>query len=69
MTRETIKAKWNKLSEEDLNEIDRDQTELSAKIQTVYGRTKPVADKEVADFKAAPKTRIPQMDTAKPAHI
>jgi uncharacterized protein YjbJ (UPF0337 family) len=46
-----IKAKWNKLTETDLNESEKNMEMLSCKIQKAYGRTKEVVDQEVSEFR------------------
>jgi len=45
-----IKAKWDKLTEGDIREVEQHMEMLSDKVQKAYGRSKEVVDREVAEF-------------------
>jgi len=57
-----IKAKWNKLSDQDVSDSEKNMKELSGRIQKAYGRTKDAADKEISEFK---KTLPSEQDRTK----
>jgi uncharacterized protein YjbJ (UPF0337 family) len=45
-----VKAKWGKLTDDDLQVIEGKREELSGRIQERYGCAKEQAEKELADF-------------------
>lgn len=47
----TVREKWNKLTDVDLDEIKGKEEKLVGKIQEKYGIAKLEAEKAVADFK------------------
>lgn len=47
----SVREKWNKLSDVDLDEIKGKEEKLVGKIQEKYGIAKLEAEKAVADFK------------------
>lgn len=49
--KDQIKAKWDKLTDNDCNESEKHMDGLSRRIQKAYGRTKEVADREVSEFR------------------
>ena len=55
--RRMIKAKWEKLSDLDINEMTKSAKALSAKIQTVYGRDKEIVDQEILEFRRSLKRK------------
>lgn len=46
-----IKAKWDKLTDTDLNDTEKNLDLLSERVQKAYGHTKDVVDKQVSDFR------------------
>jgi uncharacterized protein YjbJ (UPF0337 family) len=46
-----IKAKWGRLTDQDLTEVEGNMEALSGKLQKVYGRSREEADKEVREFR------------------
>lgn len=46
-----IKAKWAKLTDNDIDEVKGDMESLAGKIQKNYGYAKEKAEKEYSDFK------------------
>ena len=46
----SLKAKWGKLTNEDLDRLDGNQEYLSGKLQERYGWAKDQAEKEISDF-------------------
>lgn len=55
-----IKAKWNKLSESDISESEKNLEALSEKVQKTYGRAKDVVDREVSEFRKSLPTEPAQ---------
>jgi uncharacterized protein YjbJ (UPF0337 family) len=49
--RGTIKAKWGKLTDNDLTEVEGNMEVLSGKVQKAYGKSKEDAEREVKEFK------------------
>ncbi|MBS1989721.1 MAG: CsbD family protein [Cyanobacteria bacterium SZAS LIN-3] len=45
-----VKAKWGKLTDDDLKVIEGKREELAGRIQERYGCAKEQAEKELADF-------------------
>jgi uncharacterized protein YjbJ (UPF0337 family) len=45
-----VKAKWGKLTDDDLTQIGGKKDELVGKLQTHYGHSKEEAEKHVDDF-------------------
>jgi len=45
-----IKAKWGKLTDDDMTVINGKRDELSGRIQKHYGHTKEVAEKHIDEF-------------------
>jgi uncharacterized protein YjbJ (UPF0337 family) len=43
----SVKEQWNKLTDDELDEIEGSRQKLSGKIQEKYGKTKMEADKEI----------------------
>jgi uncharacterized protein YjbJ (UPF0337 family) len=43
----SVKEQWNKLTDDELDEIEGSREKLSGKIQEKYGKTKMEADKEI----------------------
>lgn len=52
-----VKEKWGKLTNDDLDVIDGQLTQLVGRVQKVYGLEKDAAKKEVDGFLAAQKIR------------
>lgn len=50
---ETIKAKWDKLSDQDVRDIGKDMNILATKITSIYKRSNDDAQKEISEFKAS----------------
>lgn len=46
----TLKAKWGKLTDDDLDRLDGNQQYLSGKLQERYGWAKDQADREISEF-------------------
>ena len=46
-----MKAKWGKLTDNDLTEIEGNMEMLSGKLQKAYGKTKEEVEKEVREFR------------------
>ena len=46
----SLKAKWGKLTDEDLDRLNGNQEYLSGKLQERYGWAKDQAQKEINDF-------------------
>lgn len=46
----SIKKRWGKLTDDDLDVIEGDSQRLSGKIQEKYGKSKEEADQEVREF-------------------
>jgi len=55
-----VKAQWGKLTDEQLDVIAGKRTELSGKIQKVYGVTKEEAEKQIKHFEEANKDYHPK---------
>lgn len=47
----SLKAKWGKLTDDDLNHAEGNQQYLSGKLQERYGWAKDQADREIQAFK------------------
>ena len=45
-----IKAKWGKITDDELDEIDGDYEELCGKIQKAYGLSRDQAEKDLAQL-------------------
>jgi uncharacterized protein YjbJ (UPF0337 family) len=45
-----IKAKWGKISDDEIESLKGNLTQLSGKIQTAYGYAKDRAEKEFTEF-------------------
>jgi uncharacterized protein YjbJ (UPF0337 family) len=45
-----IRAKWGKISEDDVESLKGNLTQLSGKIQSAYGYAKEKAEQEFSDF-------------------
>lgn len=45
-----VKQKWNKLTDDDLNQMSGKKDELSGRLQQQYGYTKEQADREIDEF-------------------
>jgi len=71
-----IKSKWSKFNDEEVDSVKSDLTQLSGKIQKVYGIAKDVADRQFDEFKTsvksliddAPKSAVASPVAAAPAH-
>lgn len=48
-----LKAKWGKLTDNDLVELKGNTQELMGKIQKLYGHTKEDAEKQFKEFKSS----------------
>lgn len=48
--KEQMKAKWEKLTDNDINEAEKNMKALTGTIRKAYGHTREVADREVTDF-------------------
>lgn len=46
----TLKAKWGKLTDDDLDQLEGNQQYLSGKLQERYGWAKDEADREIREF-------------------
>lgn len=46
----TLKAKWGKLTDDDLDRLEGNRQYLSGKLQERYGWAKDQADREVSEF-------------------
>lgn len=46
-----IKAKWGKLTDNEINELEGHMDQVSGKIQKAYGLAKDKAEQEYKDFK------------------
>ncbi len=55
-----VKAQWGKLTDEQLDVIAGKRTELSGKIQKVYGVTKEEAEKQIKRFEESNKDYRPK---------
>jgi len=51
--RSKIKARWSRFTDQDLENVKTDLSQLSEKIQKVYGTAKDEAQKQVDEFKKA----------------
>jgi uncharacterized protein YjbJ (UPF0337 family) len=45
-----VKAKWGKLTDDDLTQIDGKKEQLVGKLQSHYGHTKEDAEKHIDEF-------------------
>ncbi|MFA7534987.1 MAG: CsbD family protein [Desulfuromonadales bacterium] len=46
----SIKSRWGKLSDDDIQRIEGEKDKLVGKVQEKYGRSREEAEKEVDDF-------------------
>lgn len=49
--RGNIKAKWGKLTDNDLTEVEGNMEVLTGKVQKAYGKSKDEAEREVKEFR------------------
>ncbi len=48
--KESVKAQWDKLSDDDLDKVKVNRSSLPSKIQAAYGLTDEDANKQVSDW-------------------
>lgn len=62
-----VKAKWGKLTDDDLDIIDGRRTELVGKIQEYYGSSREISEKEADEFVKNLKVEERQQEKAQRA--
>jgi uncharacterized protein YjbJ (UPF0337 family) len=58
----SVKERWGKLTDDDLDIIAGKQNQLSGKIQERYGITKEQAEREIDEWRAAQKDELRRED-------
>lgn len=56
-TKAKIKMKWNKLSDKDVEDFKKGLGQIPARLQSVYGYSKDVADREFKEFQQSLGTK------------
>ncbi len=61
-----IKARWDKLVDQDIDTFKDNMHLISEKVQHVYGVTKDKAEQEYADFKKTLDSKVTPEEKSKP---